>query len=417
VSDGFLRLTRLSGNAPVVRVIRYLRRSEAQGKRAVAFDFDGCQGIYPNAVAPVAAVVDLFRQRGLDVKFMNVPPALHRVSLDHPVEATKANLRQQPAHWNTVWRYSDGDQVFALAKSLIEDLIERIEFGPGVLEALSWCLYEILDNVLQHARIGTGYIMLQYMPGARRLAVCIADAGIGVHKSFIEGGHYQPILAKDALELAVAQWTSSTGEPRGNGLYGLAEVVGQNIGTLDLRSGRALLHRSRTQRYSIQLDPAEQLFIDADHYCTAVDFQLSVQNPVHISEVLGGAHFYNHEIEPLMDDEGMVVVPISEYASKVATRDGAIALKVRLLNYLAEGAPHVTLDFTGVGVISSSFADETIGRLVEHFGIAGFFERFSFRSVSDINQSLIDRAIQARGQSDEWGWFRRPSEGGGGSLP
>ena len=97
-----------------------------------------------------------------------------------------------------------------------------------------------------------------------------------------------------------------------------------------------------------------------------------------------------------MDDDGVVVVPMRDYATKVATRDGAVALKVRLLNYLAEGAEKVSLDFTGVGVISSSFADETVGRLVEHFGVAGFFNRFSFRGLSLLNQALIDRAVEAR---------------------
>ncbi|MGH3026161.1 MAG: STAS-like domain-containing protein, partial [Gaiellaceae bacterium] len=94
------------------------------------------------------------------------------------------------------------------------------------------------------------------------------------------------------------------------------------------------------------------------------------------------------------------VVPMSEYSEKVATREGAMALRVRLLNYLAEGAERIALDFAGVGLISSSFADETIGRLVEHFGITEFRKLFSLRNASPTHQVLVDRAIEARRAPD-----------------
>jgi anti-sigma regulatory factor (Ser/Thr protein kinase) len=392
-----LHLGSLSGSGAAIRTIKYLRGAERDGRTAI-IDFGDCHPIYPNGAAPVASILHLFRDRGLSIELRNLQGFAQYVHIDEPWLATPSNLSRASACWNVVWRYDHGDQVFVLAKSLIEDIIERIEFGRGVLEALSWCLYEVLDNVLIHAHSANGgFAMVQYLKATKRLAVSIADTGIGIHRSFFEGkGGFRPPTAADALELAVRQWTSSTGEKRGNGLFGLSQVVQSNDGTLDLSSGRAILHRAKTNQYTSQVSQGDTLVIDADHHCTIVDFQLSIGNPIDISSLLGGAFIYNHEIEPLMNDNGAVVVKIADYATKVATRDGAIGLRVRLFNYLGEGAPHVSLDFTGVGIISSSFADETIGMLAQHYGLAEFRRLFSFQNVSDVNKVLLDRAIAAR---------------------
>ena len=393
-----LSFRRLSGHGPAARTIKFVEARKSAGYSGrITLDFRDCESIYANGAAPLAAVIDHYREGGISFEFRNMPSFLRNTGISNPRSASNDNLRRARERWNTVWQYDDSDQVFALAKWLIEDLIERLTFGPGLLEALSWCLYEILDNVLLHARSRHGFLMLQYMPGARRLAVTIADSGVGIHRSFVEGkGPYRPVTASDALDLSIKQWTSSTGERRGNGLFGLAEVVRTNVGTLDLRSGRAALHASGTQLLSMQLPSGDQLVIDSDHHCTVVDFQLTVANPVSIAKVLGSEPAYNFELDPLRDDAGVVVVAISEYATKVATREGAMALRVRLLNYFAEGAEHIALDFLGVGLISSSFADETIGRLVEHYGLQEFARVFSFRNLSEVNRSLVDRAIIAR---------------------
>jgi len=66
------------------------------------------------------------------------------------------------------------------------------------------------------------------------------------------------------------------------------------------------------------------------------------------------------------------------------------------VNYLSEGAPSLLLDFDGVDMVSSSFADETIGKLAEKFGPVGFFQRFRLVNMSPTVQGLLDRAIGLR---------------------
>jgi hypothetical protein len=67
-----------------------------------------------------------------------------------------------------------------------------------------------------------------------------------------------------------------------------------------------------------------------------------------------------------------------------------------VLNVFSEGAYRVILDFGGVGMVSSSFADEVIGKLVAHFGFSGFCQKVLMRNVNATVQSLIDHSVQQR---------------------
>ena len=66
------------------------------------------------------------------------------------------------------------------------------------------------------------------------------------------------------------------------------------------------------------------------------------------------------------------------------------------MNYLNSGAAYLVLDFSGVSMVSSSFADETIGKLAERFGMIGFGERFRLVNMSQQVRMLLDRAISLR---------------------
>lgn len=66
-----------------------------------------------------------------------------------------------------------------------------------------------------------------------------------------------------------------------------------------------------------------------------------------------------------------------------------------LENLLREGQA-VTLDFSGVGVVSSSFADEVFGRLFVEMGPRAFMTRIAMRNVDRTVEGLIDRAIVQR---------------------
>lgn len=78
------------------------------------------------------------------------------------------------------------------------------------------------------------------------------------------------------------------------------------------------------------------------------------------------------------------------------TRIAAQKLKNIIFNSLKEGNKKVILDFDGVNVVSSSFADELIGKIIAENGFVYFMRYFELRNISPFNISVINRSVEQR---------------------
>jgi hypothetical protein len=87
----------------------------------------------------------------------------------------------------------------------------------------------------------------------------------------------------------------------------------------------------------------------------------------------------------------------------VPLRDRVIGKKLRnkLLNLIENsGAKHCVIDFHEIGTITSSFADEFLGKAAHLFGPT--FKSFvSLTNISDVNKAIIEIAIQQRLRAEE----------------
>lgn len=180
----------------------------------------------------------------------------------------------------------------------------------------------------------------------------------------------------------------------GNGLYGLMRVVGLNSGEMEIRSGRGRMTFTGSKldgEYILSgpvLDPN-------GHRGTTVDWQLDVSRPVSLSKALGMKQ-PNMRLERIEDEEGEHRVHVSEFEEGLGSRRSAEQIRIKLLNYLSEGAPRLVLDFTGINVISSSFADEVLGKLALQMGLVQFINRFRLDNMTDTVEVIVNRAIQQR---------------------
>ncbi|WP_433399801.1 STAS-like domain-containing protein [Streptomyces sp. CA-146814] len=386
-------LHKLAGRYDVSDFLSAIKKSHDSGASSFVIDASDTRAIYPAGAAPTAAIIDHFRSEGMDVKFTNIPAGsfIERVRIRNPFVASKQNLNEPGSRLNTVWAYTE-DSVFDLTNCVMEELAERIEFGNGVYAALNWCLFEVLDNVFQHSSNEVGFFMAQILKASNRLLLCVADAGIGVHRSFYVGGKYRPPTAFDAITLAVRQGVSSTGDKRGNGLYGLKGVIEANGGKLEIRSGRGYLQISPN---GADGGETRGLVVNSNAHCTVVDFELKVGAPVNLGEVLG-VPMQDLRLESIENEYGEHTIHLIDHAQGTGTRAAAERLRNFLMSYINDGAQYLILDFTGVPMVSSSFADETIGKLAERFGPVGFAQKFRLINMNPDVHMLLDRAIALR---------------------
>ena len=96
------------------------------------------------------------------------------------------------------------------------------------------------------------------------------------------------------------------------------------------------------------------------------------------------------------NEDGQYIFNMKEHAEKsFGSRRGGIQIRDRIEGLLKMCSP-IILDFEGVGVISSSFADEVFGRLFVDMGPRSFMKNLEIRNADPTVEVLIDRAIMQR---------------------
>lgn len=282
---------------------------------------------------------------------------------------------------------------------IIDSVLSSVEgIGRQDFAAVEWALNEITDNVLNHSQSTCGGIVQLTRHRLRRHAIefTVCDPGLGVAHTLRAA---RPNISSDidALEEAVKEGvTRNAVTNQGNGLFGSFEIcrisrgsfrLHSNLGRLELLNG-AVSYRKDNIPFSgtlvdVTIDVSDRGVLDQ-----ALKFRGSVHKPSDIIE-------YKYEA----DDLKAIRFQMAEEVRSFASRAGGKPVKIKLKNLvdMCEGQ-RLVLDFSGVSVISSSFADEVFGMLFLELGPMKFMSTIAFVNESSTVRGLIDRAITLRAQ-------------------
>ena len=362
-----------------------------RGYSDITLDFSTAQPIYPNACVPVVAAIDYYRAQGIDIEATETCHFVDKSCILSPREANSETLQKTTDPVSKLWKFGDSEGVHTLTSMYVDSLSERLVCEKGVLEGFEWCLNEVMDNVLQHSEAEYGYAMVQVHPGFRNVAVCICDTGIGIFNSLVHS-KYKPRTHTDAITLAIKEGvTRDTSIGQGNGLWGLSQIVSGSNGSLAITSGKgSLFHKGgRINTF------ADLPFLSKDNLGTTVDFQLSTDHEINISESLSYDHI-SLRVEAYERDGGDFDFFIKEESHGTGTRKAAIMTRNKVENLLQEVSGKINLNFNDVGVISSSYADELVGKLVVQFGFFNFQKLIGLENMNDTVQGILHRSIAQR---------------------
>jgi anti-sigma regulatory factor (Ser/Thr protein kinase) len=371
--------------------------NEAQDGQESIIDFSQSKRLFPNFAVPLAAAIRYFESVGKNLRVVGQTEDVIRKHISSPLTIDQF-VRFQTPLTDTVWEYRSEKEAGEICQRFIEVLTEKIKCEAGVIDTLNWCLYEVLDNVFQHSHAKSGFVMMQFHKN-RYCAITVSDTGRGIHKSMVTSSivdRNRVRFAGDAIEYALEQGVTSKGNlNQGNGLFGLRKAVMINGGRLSVKSGRGIWS---LRDGAVEVDTDEDIWTlePENHQGTTVDWQLDCANPVSIGEALGRADYESGLLESIEIDFGYYRVPPSEVEAYVGSRALGAEFRNIISNYLSAGAKHLVLDLSQIGVVSSSFADEVVGKLVVEMGELKFRQTVFFENVSDTNRLLIERAIQLR---------------------
>lgn len=297
---------------------------------------------------------------------------------------------------NRVWKFSDANEVGRIVDAFCAELRKEDRFGAGIITSLNWSLNEVLDNVFIHSEAGCGYVMGQIHQKNKQIAFTVYDGGIGIFNS-LRNSTFHPRTSLDAITMAVKEEvTRDRKVGQGNGLFGLHSVVKQGRGSLEITSGGASYRYNNGTVNTLKRIPV----VSMERPGTTIDFQLNYSKDISLSKALvfRGQEYpiVDMYIESFDDEKGNNYFSIKEHADGTGTRVSAVRLKNEVMNLISDTHMPVILDFKDIVVMSSSFADELIAKLLLELGLFQFNNLIKLRGLDIEQQNILQRSVIQR---------------------
>lgn len=351
---------------------------------------------YSNVCTPVAGILDYYRNLGFDFKieYENNQSYVSHTKFESPQEVellVKTIELQYP--FNKVWKFSTSEGVNELVSAYVSAVRQADIISSGVINSLEWCLNETMDNVLQHSEVDSGYVMVQLHKSNQQLSVCIFDRGIGIYNSLKTSKHH-PETPLDAITLALREKVTRDEKiGQGNGLWGFSELISHAGGRFEVGSAGAVYLNNN---HKIKTISTGYFNLGREYGTTLIDFQLNYSHEIDVVKALNGYQPIDLWLEKLEAENGDIGISVADQCSGTGTRKSAEKLRTMIMNIVLAENKKVVLDFDCVNLLSSSFSDELIGKIISEYGFVFFINHFSLKNLSAYNASILNRSVQQR---------------------
>ena len=290
------------------------------------------------------------------------------------------------------------EQATDILGRVMDMILSQLKVERTALKAVEWSLWEIMDNVSNHAESPVGgFVQATAYKNQNQVEFVVADGGIGIPRSMNERNHEQAL--RKAIDEGV---TRDVEKNAGNGLYGSYRVASLSGGIFEIHSARGSL---TCKPENGEIVPRQEKIPYAG---TSVRCRINTGDSTLLNKALqfkGKTHdpFYDHIERRYEDNTGHLIFHVKEEAQRdLGSRRSGERIRNMIENLLRERRP-IILDFNGISIISSSFSDEVFGRLFVEMGPRDFMKRIAMRNVDPTIEGLIDRAIVQRTRLDNGG--------------
>jgi anti-sigma regulatory factor (Ser/Thr protein kinase) len=377
--------------------------SQNEMPEGVYLDLTQVTQAFSKGLVPLIAFCDFLKERGAEVH-IDFPVDLDQSEYWKKVGWHQLLSGQDPPPTDIhksflpVQKYSDWETQDRLVNAAGEVIARQIECEPGVLDAILWTLNELAYNVLVHSaeegRTPVGYFQVVGHPNVGSIELVVSDSGMGIRDSL--WSYKMTTSHTEAIQLAIQQGvTRDTDKGAGNGLAGAVRITEAGVGKMAVLSGDVEIEitgEGILDSFDIGLIPGTTVIVD-----------LPTGKAINISEALwGSAPVPVFERDYLLDDE-KILFSVAEEAEGFGTRGSGRELRRKLLNISNEySESKIGIDFSNLELVSASFVDEFIGRLVvESGGLVSFMQRYALINTSQFVQRSIEETLKQRIEHEE----------------
>lgn len=228
--------------------------------RDATINFEKCRYLGPDAVAIVAALAyDLDKKGRLVRAIWPAGPRALRSYIRHSgleqlVSTPSQEEYDDPSRFTVLPIRQFDKASFGDAEPIINMVGRYVDLDAETSERLRTCVYEVLQNVYDHAKSSIGAVAAaRYMERSGEVRVAIVDRGIGIYETL--RGQVPGLTAENAISKVLAGNVSSMSRPNnmGLGIRNLKDIVLGLSGTLVILSGdRAVEVTETTTRQSVR---------------------------------------------------------------------------------------------------------------------------------------------------------------------
>jgi hypothetical protein len=366
-------------------------------------DFSGVSSPYSNGMLPVISIISKLRLDGYDVRIrlpndQKVSELFKRTNWAYFLNQDFGRSKSVNDRHLHTRQFRDDKDVATITNDFMDVVLCSMKHIPkDIVSALEWSMYEICDNVINHSesKIG-GLVEAVTFSTERRISFTVADAGRGILHSLKEGLPGLKSSVEAIGEAIKAGVTRNKAIGQGNGLAGSLKITTMSGGSLDIVSGAGRIYCTSNSSNELESPP--------NHFYggTSVSGHIVMNDNFSIGEALkfDGIEYIPLNIidlkyESESDDALMIIM--SKETTGVGTRKAGAQLRTKIINLMDSkpGFP-VYVDWEGIPVISSSFADEFMGKLYVEIGKEKFNTIVQNQNMETLIRQLLEKAISQR---------------------
>jgi hypothetical protein len=269
----------------------------------------------------------------------------------------------------------------------------------GDFAAFEWAINEITDNVLVHANPKRGFVQVsKFHKKSNKISFVVCDSGSGI-PSTLRGS--MTSITSDTEALAESIKEGITRDKRigqGNGLFGSFQVCTGSGGVFRIRSGYAFLDAkgSNLTTTSTKVPYRGTIIVSEVDFSTPnlLEKALKFNNKIYSAP---------SRIESIYEDDNddIIIVKIKDEAESYGSRMAGTPINQMIINFMKMHPAHkIHIDFTGITIISSSFADEICGKLCSNIGPDEYLKKIRISNATQLIESIINKVIDQRLRTD-----------------
>jgi anti-sigma regulatory factor (Ser/Thr protein kinase) len=226
-------------------LIRELSRGLRLRPRKIAFDFKKLKAIHVGGITALSNVIEFCRHMRIKTVFRNIDECeahrfLHGSGLLTQYHDVAADARDRETFLPL--QLVEYDRSFNhVSNQLIPWLARVLGHDERALTSLKAGLGEVFNNIKDHSTVNVGCSATHYDAAEDKIAICVADFGIGIPGRVREKIKLSNDQAAIAMACQQGFSTKTTPRNRGAGLHVLIQnVVARNHGTVIIHSGEGI---------------------------------------------------------------------------------------------------------------------------------------------------------------------------------